>query len=56
MTHNLSTEAGYENKLKELRQKLTNYLKETKDPREQGKSPWDDYNFDKPDGQVVKNK
>lgn len=56
MIHNLVTEAEYENKLKELRQKLTSYLKQTKDPREQGNSPWDDYNLDKPEGQLAENK
>ena len=45
----------YESKLKELRQKLYAYLEKTNDPRSQGLSPWDNYNFDKPVGKIVEN-
>ena len=53
MIHNLATDPAYENILKNLRQKLIDYLIATNDPRAQGSSPWDNYNLDKPDGQVV---
>ena len=53
MIHNLASNPKHKSKLNELRKKLTNYLKETKDPRAEGKSPWDDYNYDKPEGKVV---
>ena len=56
MIQNLAANSDYEDVLKELRGKLHPYLTETKDPRVQGESPWDDYNFDKPVGKVVENK
>lgn len=31
--------------LEDLRQRMANYLRETGDPRAEGKSPWDDYPF-----------
>ncbi len=55
MINNLATKPEYQNKLNELRQDLENYLKATKDPRIYGESPWDDYNYDKPVGQVIEN-
>lgn len=55
MMHNLSAEPEYENILAELRLKLDAYLEKTKDPRSQGLSPWDNYNFDKPVGKVMEN-
>ncbi|MEA1875560.1 MAG: sulfatase [Bacteroidota bacterium] len=54
MVHNLVTDPAYESILKELRQKLVDYMKATNDPRAQGNSPWDNYNLDKPDGQIIK--
>lgn len=56
MIQNLAANPDYEDVLKELRGKLYHYLTETKDPRVQGESPWDAYNFDKPVGKVVENK
>jgi N-sulfoglucosamine sulfohydrolase len=55
MINNLAAKPEYQNKLNELRQDLDDYLKSTKDPRINGESPWDNYNYDKPVGQVVKN-
>jgi N-sulfoglucosamine sulfohydrolase len=54
MINNLAANPEYLNKLNELRQDLENYLQATKDPRINGESPWDDYNYDKPVGQVIK--
>lgn len=54
MINNLVANPEYLNKLNELRQNLENYLQATKDPRINGESPWDDYNYDKPVGQVIK--
>ena len=54
MINNLAANPEYLNKLNELRQNLENYLQATKDPRINGESPWDDYNYDKPVGQVIK--
>ena len=55
MIHNLADEPEYDNIVTELRLKLDAYLYKTKDPRSQGLSPWDNYNFDKPVGKVVEN-
>lgn len=33
---------------------LSYFLKETNDPRIKGESPWDNYNLDRPPGEVVK--
>ena len=54
MINNLAVKPEYHNKLNQLRQNLELYLKDTKDPRAKGTSPWDNYNYDKPFGKVVK--
>jgi len=53
MINNLADKPKYQTKLSELRKDLKEYLKATKDPRINDESPWDDYNYDKPVGQVV---
>ena len=53
MIHNLASDTAYQNILQKLRQDLDNYLRETEDPRMQGKSPWDRYNLDDPPGHVI---
>ena len=54
MIHNLANDPAYHNTLTELRMELDAYLEKTNDPRHAGLSPWDNYNFDKPDGKIVK--
>lgn len=48
MVNNLAMNPNFENVLKTFRGQLNAYLKQTKDPRAQGLSPWDDYNYDRP--------
>lgn len=42
---NLATSPGHERIKKSLRKKMDVYLKQTADPRADGKSPWNDYPF-----------
>jgi len=56
MINNLAGLSEYETILIDLRDKLQNYLQETKDPRAYGESPWDQYNYDKPVGQLLEKK
>lgn len=53
MLNNLASDPAYEDIVGELRIKLLNYLRETKDPRMTGLSPWDKYYFDKPVGKLL---
>ncbi len=43
--HNLAAQPEHAEVQQELRQQLERYLAETKDPRVEGRSPWDDYPY-----------
>jgi uncharacterized sulfatase len=46
MIHNLAADPAYHDVLVKLRTTLEKYLKDTRDPRAFGQSPWDAYNLD----------
>jgi uncharacterized sulfatase len=47
MVSNLAYDPDFQEEKQKLRQELEDYLLRHKDPRSQGKSPWDDYRLDK---------
>ena len=50
MITNLAYDPDFEKIKSELMEKLNKYLIETDDPRQSGKSFWDNYRYDKPEG------